>query len=61
MNKYILTDVSVDVMGKKLFQIKAIRSFGNVKEGDIGGYIESEKNLAQISGDAWIYGDARIF
>jgi hypothetical protein len=32
MSKYILTDVSIDFMGKKLFQIKAIRSFGNVKK-----------------------------
>jgi len=26
-NKYILTDVSIEWMGKRLFQIKAIRSF----------------------------------
>jgi len=49
MNKYIMTEVSIEVMGKKLFQIKALKSFGNVSEGELGGYIEKEDNLAQVN------------
>ena len=38
--------------------------FGNVKKGDLGGWIEKEDNLSQegdcwVFGDAWVYGDAR--
>jgi hypothetical protein len=31
-----------------------------VKAGDIGGFIESEKNLS-LTGDAWVYGNARVY
>ena len=61
MNKYILTDVSIDILWKKLFQIKAIQSFWNVKEWDLGGYVESEKNLAQVSWNAWVFWNARVY
>ena len=42
-----------------LHQIIALKDFGNVKKGDIGGWIEDEKNLSQV-GNAWVYGDARV-
>ena len=38
----------------------ALRSFGDVEEGDIGGFIESEKNLSH-EGNCWVSGDARVF
>lgn len=47
-------------MEKKLFRIKALISFGNVRAGDVGGYIEKEENLSQY-GNAWVYGDARVY
>lgn len=53
--KYELTDIKIEVFGKKLFRIKALRDikrFG-VEKGDFGGYIEKEKNLGH-DGDAWI-------
>lgn len=59
MKKYILTDVKINVLGKTLFQIKATRSFGNVKKGDLGGYIEKEGNLSH-DGNAWVYDDAWV-
>ena len=34
--KYILTDVSKEVFGVKLFQIKALVSFGNVSKDELG-------------------------
>ena len=40
-------------------RIVALRSFGNVKEGDIGGFVESESNLSQ-DGNCWISGDAEV-
>lgn len=54
--------------GQRLHRIKALRDFGNVKAGEIGGYIEKEENLshdgtcwvadyAQASGNAEICGD----
>ena len=60
MKKYELTDDSITFMGRKLFRIRAIRSFSNVAAGDLGGYVEKEENLSH-DGDAWIYNDARIF
>ena len=42
-----------------LFRIKALKDFNDVKKGDIGGYVESEKNLSQY-GDCWIYDNARV-
>jgi len=56
----IIQDSKINFFGRTLFRIKATKTFGHVKEGDLGGYIESEKNLTQISGDAWIGGNARI-
>ena len=58
--KYELTSDFITVFGRKLFRIKALISFGDVSEGDLGGYIEDEKNLEQ-SGDAWVYGDAEVY
>ena len=58
--KYILTDVSKEVLGVKLFQIKALVAFGNVSKDELGGWIEKEGNLSQ-DGDAWVYGDARVY
>ena len=46
MKKYELTENYIIFNGKKLFQIKALISFGDVKPGDLGGYIEKESNLS---------------
>ena len=42
-----------------LYRIKALKDFGNVKKGDIGGYIQSENNLSQLD-DCWIYDNAIV-
>lgn len=64
MKKYRLTEETTKVVNRTLYRtlyrIQALRDFGNVKEGDIGGYIESEKNLSQ-DGNAWVSGDARVY
>ena len=62
--KYELTDETKlkIVKGKehKLHRIKALRDFGNVKKGDLGGFIEKEENLSQ-EGTCWVYGEAEVF
>ena len=58
--KYELTDETIDVSGTTLHRIKALKDFGNVKKGELGGYVESEYNLSQI-GNCWVYGNAWVF
>ena len=60
LRKYVLTDETMKHLCYTLHRIKAVRSFGNVQEGDLGGWIESEENLSH-SGDAWVYGNARVY
>jgi carbonic anhydrase/acetyltransferase-like protein (isoleucine patch superfamily) len=38
--------------------LKRIR---RLSDGEIGGWIESEKNLNKVSGDAWVSGNAKVF
>jgi len=56
----LLQDQSISYVGHTLFRIKALKSFGNVLEGDIGGYIEKEINLSH-EGNCWVYGDANVY
>jgi len=58
--KYELTDEVIHHNGKKLYRIKALKSFNKVKTGDLGGYVESEKNLSQ-RGTCWIFDIAKVF
>lgn len=37
-----------------LYRIRALKDFGDVKAGDLGGWIRSENNLSQY-GNCWIY------
>ena len=58
--KYELISETKSFLGKTLYRIKALISFSDVKIGDIGGFVESDKNLSH-DGDAWVYGDARVW
>ena len=58
--KYRLTDKTKTVNGVKLYQIQALKDFGNVKAGDLGGWIQRERNLSQ-EGDCWVYDNAQVF
>lgn len=58
--KYKLTDETIEVFGKTLHRIKALRDFGDIKTGDIGGFIENEINLSH-EGDCWVYNGAKVF
>ena len=71
-NKYELTSETVVHLGRTLYRIRALLSFGAVKAGDLGGFVEKEANLSRVSGNAqvsgnarvygnaWVYGDARV-
>lgn len=58
--KYELTDNTIEYDGKTLYQIKALKDFGDVKTGDLGGYIEKEYNLSQ-EGNCWVYDKAKVY
>lgn len=60
MKKYELTNNSKTVYGKKLFQIRALVDFGDVKAGSLGGYVEKEENLSQC-GESWVYNNAMVY
>lgn len=60
MKKFELTSESIERCGKKLYRIRALKSFEDVEEGQLGGFIESENNLGE-DGDAWVYDNAEVF
>ena len=61
MKKYELTDETIKINEEiTLYRIKALMDFGNVKKGDLGGFVQSETNLSH-NGNCWIYNDAKVF
>lgn len=67
--------VSFDIPSVTLYRIRALRDFScpvkirtgygqfkeiKVKKGDLGGYVESERNLSHDAG-CWIFDDAKVF
>lgn len=61
MKKFELTSEFItNIFGTKLFRIKALIEFGNVKAGELGGFTEKEENLSQ-DGNAWVYDNARVY
>ena len=58
--KYELTDDTIEVDGSTLYRIRAVRDFGLVRKGSLGGYIATEKNLSH-DGHAWVYDNARVY
>lgn len=64
--KYRLTAETMCFCGVTLHRIKALKDFGDVEAGELGGWVESEKNLSQedncwISTDAKVYANAEIY
>lgn len=58
--KYEMTGNSMNFRGHTLYQIRALRKFGQVQAGELGGFIASEKNLDQ-NGIAWVGKGAFVF
>lgn len=58
--KYRYTDETIDVNGHTLHRIEAVRNFGNIKKGELGGFVESHHNLCN-EGTCWIYNNAMVY
>lgn len=55
--KYELTNFTMGFEGRTLYRIRALKNFSDVKAGDLGGWVQSVKNLSQ-EGNCWIYDEA---
>ena len=51
---------SVQVGHRRLFRIRALRDFGQIRRGDVGGYLEGEANLDH-NGHAWVSDVAQVY
>ena len=60
MKKYEFTEETKNFAGRTLHRIRAIKDFGDVKAGELGGYIEGEWNLGHDD-NAWVSGYARVY
>ena len=58
--KYILTNETENFNNHILHRIKALKDFGDVKKGDLGGWVENESNLSH-KGNCWVYDDAAVY
>ncbi|WP_025731562.1 hypothetical protein [Heyndrickxia ginsengihumi] len=43
-----------------VYRIQALKGFGDVKAGELGGYIESDRNLSH-NNNSWVYDNAVVF
>ena len=59
MKKYEFTGETKDFCGVELHRIRALKDFGYVDAGDLGGWIEKEENLSH-DGGCWVSGNARV-
>lgn len=59
--KFELTDETYydECVEARVYRIKALRDFGDVKAGDLGGFVEEESNLSH-DGTCWIYDNAIV-
>lgn len=60
MQKYKFTGETICYQGYTLHRIQALIDFGDVKAGDIGGWIEKEGNLSNVN-DSWVADEAMVF
>ena len=56
----LLKERYIEHEGRTLYRIRALKDFGNIKTGDIGGYIQSEDNLSHKK-NCWVYDDAKVY
>lgn len=62
--KYKLTKETKTIQGKSgpvtLHRIRALSTFGDIQKGELGGWIESDKNLSQ-DGEAFVYEESQVY
>lgn len=60
MDKYRLTNIKIEHEGRTLYRIEALKDFGLISKGALGGYVEATHNLSQY-GTCWIDDDAKVY
>lgn len=60
MKKYKLAEETRTIGKHVLHRIKALKSFDNVKKGELGGFVEKEDNLSH-KGNCWVFNNAQVF
>ena len=45
---------------RTVYRIRALKDFGDVRRGDLGGYIEGEESLDH-QGEAWVADVAQVY
>lgn len=64
VKKYEFTGDTLEIEGRVLKRIVALKDFQilgkTIRKGDLGGWIESEKNLSQ-EGNCWVDDEARVY
>ena len=58
--KFELTEETIKYDGHTLYRIIALKDFDGACKGDLGGYVEKEKNLSQ-EGNCWVGDDAKVY
>jgi hypothetical protein len=58
--KYKLTDKVQQVNSIMLYRIEALKNFSDVKKGELGGWVEKEKNLSQEN-NCWVYDNTEVY
>jgi len=58
--KYELTSDTIEWEGVTLHRIKALRPFKGVIAGELGGYVEADRNLYHEN-DSWVADEAKVF
>src|SRR5260370_8578056 len=56
----LVPDRQIVVAGTTLYRIRALKDFGNVKAGDLGGFVGAGRNLSQ-DGDCWGADAAQVY
>jgi len=56
----LLADDCLRAGDRTVYRIRALRDFGDVRRGDLGGYIESEANLSHGK-NCWVYDAAQVY
>lgn len=60
MYKYEFTDEKRTVNGHTVRRIRAVKDFGTVKKGDLGGFLETAYNLNPF-GKCWVTDNACVY
>jgi hypothetical protein len=56
----LLADDCLRAGDRRVYRIRALRDFGDVRRGDLGGYVENDSSLSH-SGDSWVQDVAQVY